>query len=312
MFKRDFNKPVKTYLNKNKFVLISILAFLILGTIIACVFGFNGNFEFKGYNEFSVKVGTVSNSKGREYREEIKDIVNSYGADFDNISVIYEGDLTTYVVRYLDNVNEEKQSKINTKIANELKIELTKITSHQHVDSVVETKDYVYTACAILLIVVIATLFAYFRHNGASALALIAACALGTLGFLSLSAILRLSIGMSYFAMLVALNLLIVYLALSMFESVKESNFLANDDYASAIKTAMKNSRFRLSFISCAVMLFGLLFVLLAPLTAKLVSLNILFMAVIILAVSCYVVPFVWSLCIPYSNKRKVNIKVKK
>ena len=39
------------------------------------------------------------------------------------------------------------------------------------------------------------------------------------------------------------------------------------------------------------------------------VAIFTLFMAVVILAVSCYVVPFVWSLCIPRSNKRKVNIR---
>lgn len=312
MLSRDFTKSNKDYLNKNKYVLSIIAAFLVIGLIIACIFGFNGNFEFKGYNEFSVTVGSVSGKKANEYRQEIKDIVNSKGADFDSISVFGEGDLTKFVVRYSDDISAAKQSAINTKIAAELKLEITKISEHNEVDAVVEAKDYVYTASAILLVIVAATIFTYFRHNGASAIAILLACVLGTFGFMSVSAILRLSIGLSYFAMLVVLNLLIAYCALNIFESVKESNFLANDNYSNAISYAMKKSRFRLCVLSIAIMLIGVLFVLLAPTPIRLVSLNIMFMAVIVLAVSCYVVPFVWSMFITRSNSRKVKIKVKK
>ena len=246
MLNRDFTKSNKEYIKKNKFVLIGTVALLVIGILIACFFGFNGNFEMEGYNEFSVNVGSVSGKDARECREDIKKIVNSYGGDVDTISIFNEGDLTQYVVRYSNNLSAENQSKINAEISVELEIEVSRISSHIEVDAVVKASDYIYTAAAILLLVVIATLFSYFRYNGASAIALLSACALGTLGFMSIGAILRLSIGLSYFAMLVILNLLIVYAAFNIFESIRESSFLESDDYSNAIQTAMKKSNFRL------------------------------------------------------------------
>lgn len=307
MLNRDFTKSNKEYIKKNKYVLCALFAFLVIGLVIACVFGFNGNFEMKKYNEFSVNVGVVSTKTGNSYREDIKNIVNNYGGDVDTISVLDEGDLTKYVVRYSTHLSEEEQISINAEIAQELEIEIIKISEHVQVNPVVKASDYIYTAAAILIILVIATIFAFIRYNGASAIAIIMACLLGSAGFLSISAILRLSIGLSYFAMIVILNVLIIYSAINIFERIRESGFIENKDYSSAIKTAMIKSRKQLTVISVAVMTIGVLFVLLAPTPARLVSLNIMFMSVVLLAVSCYVIPFVWSMLITYCNKRKVK-----
>jgi len=124
---------------------------------------------------------------------------------------------------------------------------------------------------------------------------------------LATSAILRLSIGLSYFAMLIILNFLIIYNAITIFEKIKDSSFLENNDYSNAIKTGMAKSRTQLTLTSIFVMICGVLFVLLAPNPARLISLNIMFMSVVLLAVSVYVIPFVWSLLISYCNKRKVK-----
>jgi len=307
MLSRDFSRPNKEYIKKNKFVLISILTFLVVGLVIACVFGFNGNFEINGYNEFTVKVGTQSSKTINNQIDSISEIVDSIGGDFDTASILDEGDLTKIVVRYSNNLSEEKQIELNESISEELEIEVTKISKHIQVDPVVENKDYIYTACAILILLVAATIFAYVRYNGASAVAIIVSCALGTLGFLSVSAILRLSIGMSYFAMLVILNLLIVYCATDIFENMRDNSFLADNDYKNAIESAVKSSRFKLCLISIAIMIIGVLFVIIAPNAIRFVSLNIMFMAVTLLAVSCYVVPFVWSMLITHCNKRKVK-----
>ena len=306
MLKRDFSKSNKEYFKKNKYVLCATAVFLVIGIIIACIFGFNGNFEVNGYNQFSVNIGSVSGKDANKSIEEIKSIVNYYGGDYDAILVQNEGDLTEYIVRYSNEVNEDKQNQINSEISNKLNIEITKISEHIFVEPVVDASDIIYTSAAILLILVIATLFTYFRYNGASAIAVLTANIIGTLGFISFASILRLSIGLSYFAMLVILNMLIFYCSFNIFETIKESNLLENNDYENAIGQTMKKSRFKLCLISVAVMIIGLLFVLIAPDAARYISLNIMFMAVVLLAVSCYVVPFMWSVFITHCNKRKV------
>ena len=57
MLKRDFTKSNKEYFKQNRIALISIALFLVLGIVIFAIFGMNGNFEIKGYNEFSITVG---------------------------------------------------------------------------------------------------------------------------------------------------------------------------------------------------------------------------------------------------------------
>ena len=51
------------------------------------------------------------------------------------------------------------------------------------------------------------------------------------------------------------------------------------------------------------------LFVLITSSTIKYVSLNIMFMAVVFLAVSWYIVPFAWNMFIPNCRKREYKIK---
>lgn len=307
MLNRDFSKSNKHYLNKNKFILCGIALFLVIGLIVGCIFGFNQNYELGGYNEFSVNVGSVSGKKANEFRKEIKDIVNSYNADVDTISVMDEGDLTQFVVRYTNEIDSSEQTEINERIASKLKIEITKISEHVEVEKIATASDYVYTASAILIIIAIATIFAYFRYNGASAIALLSACVLGTLGFMSVSTILRLTVGMSYFAMLVILNMLIIYSAIQIFENIKDTSYLENNDYSNAIKSGIQKSKLRLTLLSVAVMIIGVLLVLLTQDTTRLMSINVMFMAVVLLAVSCYVVPFMWSVLITHCNKRKVK-----
>ncbi|MBQ8615623.1 MAG: hypothetical protein IJ415_03555 [Clostridia bacterium] len=309
MLKRDFTKSNKEYFKKNKIVLISVAVFLLLGIIIFSIFGMNGNFEINGYNEFSITVGEKATEKFGTHQQEIGKIVNSFDGKFDNVSIYGEGDNTKYVVRYLKDVNGNEQIEINKLVAEKLGIEVDNISEHMSVGPVVKNTDYIYTAVAILLIVVITTIFAYARYNGASALSVMLACLIGTLAFMSIGAILRLSVGMSYFAMLIILNVLIAYFAINLFETMHKSSWLMSGDYDNAMQTALKASKFRMSILSVSIMLIGVLFVLLTSSTIKYAALNIMFMAVVLLAVGWYVVPFVWNVFISYCRKREYKVK---
>lgn len=305
---RDFTKSNIEYFKKNKIAIIVLSVFLIVGILIGSIFGFKENFEFAGYSEFTVKVGSEADNNA--IIKNITQIVNDYGGDFDTASIYDVGDNTRIVIRYSNQLNEDKQNEVTTAIITKLNIEESAVSEHVNVSPIVSTKDYVYTACAILILIVLVSIFAYFRYNGASALSIIISSIIGTLSFLSIGAILRLTIGASYFAMIVALNVLIMYSNIAIFEEIKSTNWLSNSDYASAINHGVKNSKFKLCALNIAVLIMGLLFVLFAPSALKYVSLNIMFIAVVALAVALYVVPFVWSVFITHCKKPKLSVKV--
>lgn len=309
MLNRDFTKSNKDYFSKNKVTLISIFVFLLIGLIFALSLGFNGNFEMKGYNEFTVSITESQLNNYKNYEKDIQKAVNNKNGNFSTISVFDQGDNTKLVVKYANNLSDEYQMQINIDIAEALEINQSNISSHSHVKATVKATDYVYTALAIILIITIASIFAYARYNGASALAIIISCVLGTLAYLSLASILRLTIGLSYFGMLVALNMLIVYFAILIFEKMHGERWLASRDYATAIQTAVKQSKFQMYFISIAVMIVGVLFILLSQNLIKYVAINILFIPVVVLAVGLYVLPFVWSVFITKCRSRNYKVK---
>jgi len=241
MLRRDFTKSNKEYLKSNRIPLIAIAIFLIVGIVIFSIFGLNGNFELNGYNEFTITVQEKKVDNFAKYQHEISKIVNSYDGKFDTMLVSGEGDDTKFVVRYLKDVKNKDIIEINKLVAEELDIDQANISEHVEVASSVNKSDYIYTAVAVLIIAVIATIFSYVRYNGASALSLLAGYALGTLGLISICAILRLSVGTSFFAMLVLLNTLITYFAINLFESMHKSSWLMSEDYASAMDNALKS-----------------------------------------------------------------------
>ena len=309
MLRRDFTKSNKEYFKKNRNILITLGLFLLVGILMFAILGMNGNFEVKGYNEFSVSITETTTKKFSTHKSEISSIINSYDGKFDTLLIYSEGDDTKYLVRYLNNISDEDILEINELIAEEVGVNVENISEHVKVKGTVQNKDYIYTAASILLIVVVATIFAYARYNAASALAIIFGCLLGTLGFISFGSILRLYIGMSYFAMLVILNLLIVYMAISLFESMHKSSWLVSRDYGTAIQTAAKSSKFRTLMITFGLVVIGLLFILIAPLTIKYAAINLLFMAVTLLGTSLYLIPFIWSIFITKCRIRDYKIK---
>ncbi len=309
MLNRDFSKTNFEYIKKNRIPLISVALFLILGLVIALIFGFNGNFELKGYNEFGVTIGTMTKAERNDVIDDVKKIINAENGDYDAYSIVGEGSNTEIIFRYTNDLSDEVEAKINAEISEELNLEANLISSHSAVGSSVRAQDYIFTATAILIILLLASVFAMFRYNVASAISLMITSAIGTLGFMSFASILRLSVGLSYFGMLVALNVLIVYFAFNIFETIRKESWLKNKNYGEAIKSALSHNRFRFNFIAIAMMIVDLLFVIIGTTAIKYVSINIMFMAVSVLAASCYVLPFVWSMLIGY-NKLKYSKSV--
>ena len=111
---RDFTKSNKDYFLKNKISIICITAFLLVGIIVLSIFGMNGNFEIKGYTEFSIVAGEDSSTYANIY-ETAKEVVNSYGAGYDSYSICGEGDNTEIVIRYTEKISTDNQIKINSK-----------------------------------------------------------------------------------------------------------------------------------------------------------------------------------------------------
>lgn len=309
MLRRDFTKSNKEYFKQNRNYIIAISLFLVVGLLLLAILGMNGNFEVKGYNEFSVVVTEEGTKTYSQNKSDISSIIDSYEGKFDSLLIYGEGDDTKYVIRYLNNLSDETILEVNELIAEKLEVDLSKISEHVKVGSSIQTKDYIYTIASVLLIILIATIFSYARYNGASALAVMLGCFVGTLGFISFGSILRLSFGLSYMAMMVILNLLISYIAISLFETMHKSNWLASGDYSAALGTALKKSKFSTTFVSVGLLLIGLMFVLFAPLTIKLVSINVMFMAVVVMATGLYVVPFVWNVFISKCRKREYKVK---
>ena len=303
MLNRDFNKPVRSYISQNKVWLIVLTAILISGLIMGLIFGMNTNYEISGYNEFSISISADQVADFKEMSEVIHDQVNKYDAKCDTISLFGEGDNSEIIVRYMADMSSEDQSLMNNSISQKLNISVDLISEHVEVSPQVKISDYVYTATAILLLLVIVSIFAYFRYNGASAISIMIACAIGSCAFLAFTSLLRLTVDMSYFAMLVLLNAMIMYFAIDLFERMRSTSWLGTGDYANSLKDAMKHSRFRMCVVSTAILLIGLLFVMVAPTALKYISLNIMFLAVVLLAVVWYIIPFVWNILIPHCKK---------
>lgn len=313
---RDFSKSNKAYFSKNKFALLIFGLILLVGLVCGLAFGFNGNFEFKGYNEFSITVGNLENKTISKWEDNATNLVNKYGGDVDKVSLEGEGDNTKIVIRYNKNLKASTQDELNKEIATKLGIAEEDIPNyisvHSHVGSSVRGKDYLYTAVAIILLVTVATIFALFRYDSACAISIVLSCGLGSLLYMSFSTILRLQVGLSYFAMLFVVNLLIVYCAMLVFEHIRETSWLQSKEYSTALNSALKGTRTRMLFISFALLAIGLIFALVAPTNIKFISLNIMFMAVTLLAIVWYVLPFCWSVLITRTNIRRFKTKTKK
>ncbi len=321
---RDFSKSVKSYFGQNRIFITLLVGLLVIGAIVLGFFGMNGNFEFTGYYEFYVYVGSETSDYYTEFASEISDLVDAQGGEYYSYSIYDEGDDTRLVIKYLNKLTTTELSDLGSDISTKLysivgsnfdagdNTTIFTISEQSYVSGTVRAVDYLYCAVVIVLIMIVSAFFAKFRYNTASAFTIILSCLLGTLSYLALTAILRLSVGISYFAMLVILNALIVYFAFDFFENIHETTWLNVNDYASAYKHGMQSSRFKNCFLAIAVEIIGLLFVIFGTSAIKTIALNIMFLAVALLFVSLYIMPFCWSMFIVNFNNntaKTANVK---
>ncbi len=307
MLKRDFSKSGVEYLSKNKIAIILLAAILLIGTILSIVVGMPTNFELAPHSEFSISINEEQRKNIQTYANSVKSILDSYEAKYDSYSIYDEGDNTKLVIRYLSPLSDSNQERVNNAVVEQLKVDASAVSGHVTVGKIARDMDYVYTIVAILLMVLIASIFAFARYNGASAMAIIIASLVSSWLYLSIFAILRLKIGMSIFALMIILNALIIYSSLMLFERMKNTNWLFNSNFDSAISDANKYNFKRNTFIAIALAVVGLVFILFVPSPLKLVSLNIIYLAVVMLFATLYVVPFVWSMCITHCKPRKAK-----
>ena len=310
MINRDFSRSAGSYINRNKIVLILITLIIIAGCIMAGVFGFNASSDMKGYNTFDINIGMeYKESKLDDYNLDIKSTLSEYKASLQTVQVCGEGDQLCLTVKYIGKIND--QAKFNQDLAEGLQLSSAIITEHSQVSASVTAKDYIYTIACALIIVTLVALFTNFRYNLACAVTSIISSIVGSALLLSLTAIFRLSIDTSFFAINILSIVLILAECLMMFDSLEKARTQLDDknNRNAQLSNALKSNSFRKQFTSCAIFALGLLLVILAPTPIKRIGLVILFTTVVVLFVSAYVIPFIWCLTI---NKVNYKIRVRK
>ena len=143
MLRRDFTKSNKEYFRKNRNILIAVSLFLLVGIVLLAILGLNGNFEVKGYNEFSVTVTEDTTTKFNSHKSEISSIINSYDGKFDNVLIYGEGDDTKYVIRYLNDLKEDSIVEINKLVAEEVGVDVANVSEQVEGSGSVQNKDYI-------------------------------------------------------------------------------------------------------------------------------------------------------------------------
>ncbi len=309
MLKRDFTKSNLKYIKSNAIAISVVSAVLVLAIIVGIFFGFNLNFEMKGYNEFSVNIVDNQTTNVKKHIAEIGNIVNSYGGKYDSTQIQGQGDNTVLVVRYSNDINDDVQIEINQKIAEKLEIDVTKISGHTEVGSRLNSRDIIFTIAAILVLITIVALFTYFRYNICESVTSIITLLFANFGYLALVVILRLSIGMSFFAILFSVNVYTGFALISIFESIRSSNWLKASNYSKAIETAMKENKSRITAINIALLIFSVLMIIVVPDALKFIAVNIMFVPVICLASTLYILPFCWNFFVTIFKTKTYRVK---
>ena len=297
MINRDFSKSAKEYIKQNKFVLIAVAIIIAVGIVMLSVFGFKGGSEIKGYNTFSVTMGTTYDAGELEdYTQSIKACIAKYDGDLQSVQLTGEGDYTTLVVKYSGSI--KKAYELNAEIANELKISVLKISEHSHVEASLTSKDYVYTIAGGLIILTLAVMYIAFRHNIACAVSALASSILGIILLMAITAIFRLSINSSFLAINIITMLLILAESFMLFDGINKERENDKSDRSAQLLNTLKANAFRQKIMYGALFAMALIFVILMPNTIKQASLIALFAIVVALFVTIYALPLLWCLTI--------------
>lgn len=315
MLNRDFSKSKKIYLAKNKWTLIGIGVVLLIGILIAGIFGFNRNPDYVGCNMVNVNIGeTVSDSDFDDYNSKLNTVFASNDLNLYSVQLKGEGAETTLEIKYTGKSNDTKIADVNSQIANELKVDISKISAHKKVSATVDSTDYVYAVLAGLLILVFASIFVAIRHNMSYAICTLGAGAFSVLAMLCTYAILRLEIGASFMFVVVASMVFTIFEALIWFENMRDvrKNKEYKDDLNKHLTLGLKNTNKQLQFTSISLFSVGLIFVIFGTKLSRNIALSFMFAIVIALVSLMFVLPFIYNLTVDKVKFRPFVAKNKK
>ena len=312
MINRDFTKSSKQYLNKNKFILIALGVILALGIIMLSVFGFKGGIEVKGYNTFSVKLGSIYQADELDdYTEDISENLSSQNANLQSVQITGEGGLTTLVVKYTGKLKDVES--FNQTLAEDFEIVSTNISEHSRVGASVTSNDYIYAVACGLIILTAVVIYSAIRYNLACAIAAFASSIGGIALLMALTAIFRLTINSSFLAINIITLLLILGENIMFFDTLDKERTKLKDknDRSAQLSNTLKVSAFRQKLLYGAIFAISLIFVVLMPTIIKQSSLIMLFATVVAMFVAVYALPFVWCLTITQVSD-KIRVKKEK
>lgn len=318
MLNRDFSESKKAYLAKNKWTLIGIGVVLLIGILVAAIFGFNRNPDYVGCNMVNVNIGeTVSDSKLDNYNSKLNKVFASNDLNLYSVQLKGEGAETTLEIKYTGKTTDAKIATLNNDIASELEVDLTRISAHKEVSATVDSTDYIYAVVAGLLILLLATIFVAIRHNMAYAMCTLGAGAFSVLAMLCIYAILRLEIGANFMFVVIASLVFTIFEALIWFENMRDVRKSKDykDDLNKHLTLGLKNTNKQLQFTSIALFGAGLIMVIFGTKLSRNIALSFMFAIVVALVSLMFVLPFIYNLTIdkvkfkPLNTKKKDNKK---
>ncbi len=313
MINRDFTRSNKEYIGKNKIMLIIIAALVVVASVVVAVFGFNGGTEVKGYNTFSINMGTEYKAdKMSDYTAGINQALVNQKAHLASVQLTGEGDSATIVVKYTGKV--KKVDELNEALVKDLKIDEIAISAIEWVKPSVVAKDYIYTVAGGLIILVIACIFIAFRYNLACAFTSLIGSLLSVLLFLSLIAIFRLTINSSFLAINIIAMILTLGESVLLFDALEKArnNMQDKSDRGAQLTAALKANAFRQKTMYIALFAISLIFVILMPSMIKQASLLFMYAIAVTMFMTIYALPFLWCLTITQvGDKIRVKKEVK-
>lgn len=322
MLNRNFSESKKTYLSKNKWNLIALGVFVLIGVLVAAIFGFNGNPEIKGCHLVNINIGTTTtDSQLDDYNSKLNQVFASNDLNLYSVQLKGVGAETTLEVKYTGKKIESKIENLNADIATELEVDASQISQHKKVSATVSSSDYIWTVVAGLLILIFASIFVAIRHNLAYAMCTLGAGVYSILAMLSAYAILRLEVGASFMFVVIASMVFTVFEALIWFENMRDvrKNKEYKDDFNKQLTLWLKNTNKQLQFTSISLFVVGLAMVVFGTNLSRNIALSFMFAIVAGLLSLMFVLPLVYNLTVdkvkfrPFKsnkNKKTNNAKV--
>lgn len=301
MLSRDFTQSKMQYVKKNKLPLIIIACVVVIGILVAGIFGFNSNPDFSGGKVVDIHIQQeLSSSELDDYTDKLNSILASQDLSLYSVQIKGEGVETYLEVKYQGKTNQTKINNVNKGIVEEFALSLDDISKHQTLSKTVDSTDYIYTIVAGLIILVLASIFVLIRHNIAYAMCLIGSGLFSVIGMLATFAILRLEIGASFMFIVLASMIFTIFEALIWFENMREvrRNKEYKEDLNKQIVLGLKNTTNELQFTSIALFVIGLIMVIFGTNLTRNIALNFMFAVVIALISLMFILPLIYNLTV--------------